>query len=141
MVGYPWILNWLEEESMSQVDLGRAIDLDPPKVHRSIYGIRKFSPIELAKAAKFFRCTLDEIHNGKRSKNTYLLDEDLMRQTIEASLSFLETSEEKLTHAEIAYGVQELYRMAINYRENGKEILPNEAISELIFRKRRSFTT
>lgn len=66
MSGFPWITKWLEERNISQAAFAKAIGLDEPKTSRSINGNRQFKPKELALAAKFFNCSVEEVMTGKR---------------------------------------------------------------------------
>lgn len=80
MSGYPWIVEWLKERKVSRAKFGRALGLDGPKTTRSIKGDREFTNKELADAANFFQCSIEQIITGNRISNKSITP-DIQRES------------------------------------------------------------
>lgn len=129
---YTWIINALAERDIKQANLARYMDIDPPKLSRSLNGERELKPEETVKISKFLHMPVDWILTGQTH---YIGDEALMEQAAQSVLSAAKAKGVKLPLAQAMAFTVELYNHVIKYRKQGENILPSEGVAAFILDK------
>lgn len=131
------IRHYREIRGMSQEKLGNLVGKKKDTISKWERGDRKLKVEEARKLANILGCSLNELA-GYIEDHLYEADDNLMKECAEAILSAANSQFKKISLAEAMTYTVMLYNHVINYKKQGTDVVPNEAMAALLLKSANS---